>query len=106
MRKDVTGCPLIHSEDRGVNAKEWILDDGRVALYKETQIKDNGESTYADIAENLVSDICNLLSIPCAETALVTRNGKKGCLSYSFCDSENQELIEMGSVIQNVRLRF
>lgn len=106
MRRDVSNCPLIYAEDRGVNTKEWIDVDGREALFKETQIKDNGESTYADYGEAIVSDICVLLGIPCAEIELVERNGKEGCLSYSFIDKKQQELIDMGSVIQNVRIRF
>ena len=106
MRRDVTNCPRVYSEDRGVNTKEWIEVDNREALFKETQIKDNGETTYADYAEGIVSDLCALLDIPCAEVELVERDGKLGCLSYSFCDKKKQELIDMGSIIQNVRIRF
>ena len=105
-RRDVTNCPRVYSEDRGVNTKEWIEVDNREALFKETQIKDNGETTYADYAEGIVSDICALLDIPCAEVELVVKDGKEGCLSYSFCDKRKQELIDMGSIIQNVRIRF
>lgn len=107
MRKDITNWNMTHSEERGVNTKEWLEDPEthKEALYKETQIKDNGESTYADYAESIVSDICNLLGVPCAQVDLVVRNGKKGCVSYNFCQ-ENDELIEIGSVIQNSRLDF
>ena len=90
IRRDVTNCPKVYAEDRGVNTKEWIEVDKREALFKETQIKDNGETTYADYAEGIVSDICALLDIPCAEVELVEMNGKKGCLSYSFCDRKNK----------------
>lgn len=106
IRRDVTNCPKVYAEDRGVNTKEWIEVDKREALFKETQIKDNGETTYADYAEGIVSDICALLDIPCAEVELVEMNGKKGCLSYSFCDKKKQDLTDMGSIIQNVRIRF
>ena len=106
MRRDVTNCPRVYAEDRGVNTKEWIEVDNREALFKETQIKDNGETTYADYAEGIVSDLCALLDIPCAEVELVEKDGKLGCLSYSFCDKKKQELIDMGSIIQNVRIRF
>ena len=107
MRKDISNWRVTHSEERGVNAKEWLEDPDtkKEALYKETQIKDDGESTHADYAESIVSDICNLLGIPCAQIDLVEKNGKEGCVSYNFCE-ENDELIEIGSVIQNSRLNF
>lgn len=109
MRKDISSWEVAHSEDRGVNKKVWVTDPekGKEALYKETQIKDNSESTYADFAESIVSDLCKLLDVPCAEVDLVQRDGQKGCISYNFCSSDiYEELIEMGSVIQNTRLRF
>lgn len=109
MRKDISSWKIAHSEDRGVNKKVWVTDPekGKEALYKETQIKDNSESTYADFAESIVSDLCKLLGVSCAEVDLVQRDGQKGCISYNFCSSDiYEELIEMGSVIQNTRLRF
>lgn len=109
MRKDISSWEVAHSEDRGVNKKMWVTDPekGKEALYKETQIKDNSESTYADFAESIVSDLCKLLGVPCAEVDLAKRDGKNGCISYNFCSSDDfEELIEMGSVIQNTRLRF
>lgn len=107
MRTDVSSWNATHSEERGVNEKEWLEnpETHQGALYKETQIKDNGESTYADYAESIVSDICNLLGIPCASIDLVVRDGKKGCISYNFCEA-NDDLIEIGTVIQNTRLGF
>ena len=107
VRRDVTDAPIIHSEDRGVNTKEWIEVDGREALFKETQVKeDSGDSTYADYAESIVSDICRVLGVPCADVDLVVKDGKIGCLSYNFCDPVNEELISIGNVIQNTRLHF
>ena len=29
MRRDVTNCPRVYAEDRGVNTKEWIEVDNR-----------------------------------------------------------------------------
>lgn len=109
MRKDISTWEMIHTEDRGVNKKVWVIDpeEGKEALYKETQIKDNSESTYADYAESIVSDICDLLDIPCAKVKLVKKDGKNGCISYNFCNPDiYEELTDMGSVIQNTRLRF
>ena len=103
MRRDVTNCPRVYSEDRGVNTKEWIEVDNREALFKETQIKDNGETTYADYAEGIVSDLCALLDIPCAEVELVERDGKLGCLSYSFCDNIDMILEAIESVCSSKR---
>ncbi len=107
MRKNISSWKIAHSENRGVNTKVWVEDpeENKEALYKETQIKDNSESTYADFGEVIVSDICDLLETPCARTELVERDGKKGCISYNFCKS-NEELIEIGSVIQNTRPYF
>lgn len=109
MRKDISSWKISHSENRGVNTKVWLEDPEKKvdALYKETQIKDNSESTYADFAESIVSDICFLLEVPCAKVELVERNGKKGCISYNFCNPDkSEELIEIGSVIQNTRPHF
>lgn len=109
MRKDISSWKIAHSENRGVNTKVWLEDPEEEVdtLYKETQIKDNSESTYADFAESIVSDICALLGVPCARVELVERDGKKGCISYNFCNYENyEELIEIGSVIQNTRPHF
>lgn len=76
MRKDITTWKVVHSELRGVNKKEWVEDPetGEEALYKETQIKDNSESTYADFAESIVSDICTLLDVPTSKIELVERD--------------------------------
>lgn len=109
MRKDISTWEISHSEDRGVNKKVWVNDpdEEKEALYKETQIKDNSESTYADFGESIVSDICALLKIPCAKIELVEKDGKRGCISYNFCNRDTfEELIEMACVIQNTRLRF
>lgn len=109
MRKDISAWEISHSEDRGVNKKVWVNDpdEEKEALYKETQIKDNSESTYADFGESIVSDICALLTVPCARIELVEKDGKKGCISYNFCNRDTyEELIEMACVIQNTRLRF
>lgn len=106
-RIDVTNCPKIFAENRGVNTKEWILCNGKEALFKETQIKEkNGDSTYADYGEVIVTDICNLLGIPCAQTELAIREGKIGCLSYSSYDRKNEEQFDIGAVISNIRLGF
>lgn len=119
VRRDVTKAPLSSKEVRGVNEKEWIIDTyedddgkiqgtGREALFKLTQIKsDTGDSTYADYGEVILSDICNILGVPCAQTELVTRNGAQGVLSFQFLDKENgDELIDIGSVIQNTGRMF
>lgn len=107
VRRDVSDAILKSAEDRGVNEKEWIIDPitNQDALFKATQIKDDGTSTYADYAESIVSDICELLHVPCAKIELVRRNGVDGCLSYSFLNDE-EELVDIASVIQNVGRNF
>lgn len=116
MRLDVTSWKEAHAEDRGVNKKVWLEVPGQEkqeALYKETQIKSNSESTYADFGEDIVSKLCSLLGVPCAQIDLVVRENRKGCISYNFLDPEcdtnpehYQELIDMGTVIQNARIGF
>lgn len=107
VRRDLSNAELKSAEDRGVNEKEWIIEpeSGQDALFKATQIKDDGTSTYADYAESIVADICALLDVPCAEIELVTRNGVDGCLSYSFLH-EGEELIDIAAVIQNSGRNF
>lgn len=107
IRRDLTNAKLKLAEDRGVNEKEWIIEPNtqRDALFKATQIKEDGTSTYADYAESIVADICALLDVPCAEIELVVRNGVEGCLSYSFLN-EGEELIDIAAVIQNAGRNF
>lgn len=110
MRKDVSNWESIHEEYRGINKKEWLRDpvSGRTALFKETQIKSNSESTYADYGESLVADICKILNVSCAEIELVTKNGILGCISYNFCNPNDplEELNDLPRLIQNVRPKF
>lgn len=107
VRRDISDAILKSAEDRGVNEKEWIIDPitQQDALFKATQIKEDGTSTYADYAESIVADICELLHVPCAKIELVRRNGVDGCLSYSFLNDE-EELVDIASVIQNTGRNF
>ena len=102
---DVSDCRKINDENRGVNEKLWIDVNGRPALFKKTQIRDNGTHTNAHYGEAFVSEMCQLLNYKCAEVEIAERNGEIGCISYSFL-KEDDELVDFISLIQNVRPSF
>lgn len=102
---DVTNCPKIQDENRGVNEKLWIDVNGRVALFKKTQIREDGTHTNAHFSEAIVSDICKKVDFPCAEIDIAKRDGYVGCISYSFL-KKGEELIDFIALIQNIRTGF
>ena len=75
------------------NEKLWIDVNGRPALFKKTQIRDNGTHTNAHYGEAFVSEMCQLLNYECAEVEIAERNGEIGCISYSFL-KEDDELVD------------
>lgn len=102
---DVTNCPKIQDENRGVNEKLWIDVNGRPALFKKTQIREDGTHTNAHFSEALVYDICKALGYSCAEMEIAKRGNDIGCISYSFLDKED-ELVDFNKLIQNIRISF
>ena len=102
---DVSSCEKISDENRGVNEKLWIDVNGRPALFKKTQIRDNGTHTNAHYGEAFVSEMCRMLDYKCAEIEIAERNGEIGCISYSFL-KEGDELVDFISLLQNVRPTF
>jgi len=103
---DVTNAPEAAKENRGVNEKLWIDVDGRIALFKKTQVRQStGEHTNAHSAEAFVSDMCNLLGYNCAKVDVAKRNGEIGCISYNFL-KDGEQLIDLNALIQNIRISF
>lgn len=102
---DVTNCPKIQDENRGVNEKLWIDVNGRPALFKKTQIREDGTHTNAHFSEALVSDICNKVEFACAEVDIAKRDKDIGCISYSFL-KDGEELVDFIALIQNIRTGF
>lgn len=102
---DVTNCPKIQDENRGVNEKLWIDVNGRPALFKKTQIRDDGTHTNAHFSESLVSDICKKVNFACAEIDIAKRDKDIGCVSYSFL-KDGEELVDFIALIQNIRIGF
>lgn len=102
---DVSDCRKIEDENRGVNEKCWIDVHGFPALFKKTQIRDNGTHTNAHYAEAFVSEMCQLLNYKCAKVDIAKRNGDVGCISYCFL-REDEELVDFISLIQNIRPSF
>ncbi len=102
---NVSDCRKIEDENRGINEKCWIDVHGLPALFKKTQIRDNGTHTNAHYAEAFVSEMCRLLNHKCAEVNIAERNGEIGCISYSFLKKDD-ELVDLMSLIQNIRPSF
>lgn len=86
-------CKRECAENKGVTEKLWIrVPDGKKALFKFTQFKENGTHTNAHFAEKFVSELCGLTSAKCCEIEIAEYEGRIGCLSYSFLP-EKEELI-------------
>ena len=102
---DVTNCPKIQDENRGVNEKLWINVNGRAALFKKTQKREDGTHTNAHFSEAIVSDICKKVDFACAEVDIAKRDKDIGCVSYSFLN-EGEELVDFIALIQNIRTGF
>lgn len=102
---DISVFPKAFDELRGINEKLWLNVNGRLALFKKTQIRENGIHTNAHYAEKFVSELGVLLGVPCAEIDIVTRNEEVGCISYSFLEPSD-ELIDFNALIQNIRESF
>lgn len=102
---DVSAFSKAFDELRGVNEKLWLNVNGRLALFKKTQVRENGIHTNAHYSEKFVSELGNLLGVPCAEIDIAMRNEEIGCISYSFLEA-GDELIDFNALIQNIREGF
>lgn len=102
---DVTNCPKIQDENRGVNEKLWINVNGKPALFKKTQVREDGTHTNAHYSESIVSDICKKINSDCASVDIAQRGSDIGCVSYSFL-KEGEELVDLVALIQNIRIGF
>ena len=102
---DVSEYSKAFDEFRGVNEKLWLDVNGRLALFKKTQVRENGIHTNAHFSELFVSEMCKVLDFPCADVEIAKRDNEIGCVSYSFLE-DGDELIDFNALIQNIRPNF
>lgn len=82
-RVDVSHWEVLSVEQSGSSISTWLLDpDGETRwLHKDTTIPDNGVEQGEDWSEVVSTQVARLLGLPCAETRLCLRDGRRGSLS-------------------------
>jgi len=82
-RVDVSGWEVLSVEQSGSSISTWLLDpDGETRwLHKDTTIPDNGVEQGEDWSEVVSTQVAHVLGLPCAETRLCVRDGRRGSLS-------------------------
>lgn len=82
-RIDVSDWEVIQVEPAGSNSVLWIQDPdtGLRWLHKSTTIPSNGVEQGEDWAEVVSTRVAELLGVPCAQTRLCSRHGRRGSLS-------------------------
>lgn len=94
-RHDVSSWPVAHFEALGHHGGTWLLEQGpdRTWLHKATAIPEStGVEQGEDWSEVVSTAIGVELGIPCAETRLCVRDGRRGSLSRNVAES-GQDLV-------------
>lgn len=84
-RIDVSNWPS-RPEQSGTSEVAWLTDPdtGKHWLHKDTVIPSNGVEQGEDWSEVVSTKVGELLGVPCAETRLCVREGRRGSLSLSI----------------------
>ncbi len=83
VRHDVSAWSVHSLEKAATSVATWLIDPatGDRWLHKDTVVPDNGVEQGEDWSEVVSTAIAKLLGVPCAETQLCLRNGRRGSLS-------------------------
>lgn len=86
--RDVSSWEVVNPEPIGRDAKLWLRQPGALKgsrerdwLFKPVVTASNGHRQGEDWAEKIVSELGELIGVPCAEIELAERNGEKGSIS-------------------------
>ena len=82
-RSDVSGWSVHSVEKAATSVATWLIDPdtGDRWLHKDTVVPTNGFEQGEDWSELVSTSIAQLLGVPCADTRLCLRHGKRGSLS-------------------------
>lgn len=103
-RVDVSSWAVRAREQAGSTPILWLEEpsSGHQWLHKDTVIPSNGVEQGEDWSEVVSTQIAMLLGIPCAQTRLCLRNGRRGSLSRSVLE-EGQDLWQGSLRLEQVR---
>lgn len=84
-RVDVSEWSIYRVEQAGSSENRWLIEPGtdELWLHKDTHIPSNGQEQGEDWSEFVATQVAKTLAIPCAETRLCSRGGRRGSLSLS-----------------------
>ncbi len=109
--RDVNTWDVVNAEPLGRDAKWWLHEPGastasreRDWLFKPVVTPQHGHPQGEDWAEKIVSELCPLLGVPCAEVELAERHGVPGSISRNVTpDGWNRVLgsILLGTVVED-----
>lgn len=109
--RDVSTWDVVNAEPLGRDAKWWLHEPGastasreRDWLFKPVVTPQHGHPQGEDWAEKIVSELCPLLGVPCAEVELAERHGVPGSISRNVTpDGWNRVLgsILLGTVVED-----
>lgn len=83
---DVSDWMVADYETAGSNDVTWLRSsaDAVAWLHKDTHVPVNGHEQGEDWSEVISTQIAGALGVPCAETRLCVRNGRRGSISKSL----------------------
>ena len=84
----------IGDEALGSKTKFWFRRDGQRWLFKEAR-----DGTGEDWAEKVTAEVASLVGVPAATVDLAEFQGRRGCASLSFVDTDAGEGMIHGNEI-------
>jgi|SRR5699024_380353 len=80
---DVTGWTLLGVQQTGTSTSQWLEEPGTPTrwLHKDTMIPNNRVEQGEDWSEVVSTQVARTLGVPCAETRMCVRNGRRGSIS-------------------------
>ncbi len=84
-RLDVSSWDVVRVEQGGSTTSLWLEEPGQPTrwLYKTTLIPENQQEQGEDWSEVVATQVGTALGVPCAETRLCERDGRRGSISRS-----------------------
>lgn len=86
IRPDVSDWSVCNTETGGSNESVWLEDPetGASWLHKNTTVPKSGIEQGEDWSEVIATRVAQLVGVPCAETRLCHRNGRRGSISRNI----------------------
>lgn len=101
FREEVSSWDVLVVEQSGSNTTEWLEDPETEErwLHKNTVTPSNGVEQGEDWSEVVSTQIAIALGVPCADTKLCVRDGRRGSLSRHVCPPEHGYSLNEGWLV-------